>query len=961
MKSKHRLAILIGATVALLTLLAVVPAFGATGVIRFPDPANGEEEVGWVRQGGTVLIEVNDSDLDIGRSDSTLATVPADPLAGAGVNACAAGDTFEHNLPDTVTLLDGTGDGRINRSDVTIASAAQQSLIEVRSVDGPNGIVVLRCTGDGLAAGTSVQLNFTKAGTDNTGNRVRVSSDLHPDGLAITLTETTSQSGIFRQTVNLVGADGTVSTNPPTLKVNQSDTIVVSYLDGSATDQVTRLQSISVETASPIVTNSSPASGTSTSNNLPTISGDVTDTDSMVDRDSLRVIFAFVATGTGRVTTTDRLQPLSADIRSIESGFSIERRVRANVPSFNQQNDHQIYWWIIGEDEAGNKFVSDATPTDAAGNPNACDATAFQAQSLNGAQVTNSASVSGCQGYVINIDRTPPNLLDAKAGVYWDINLGSADKTQGDSSNDQPTSVDRSSIAVTFDDVLDATSVDRTDFAVGGVTPLDANVYDGAPGKVFLTVSALDSSARPSVELVGRISDRAGNVADSGSVSAAEDYIVPALTLMVTSAATPDASRPVSTGAVSAHLSSDERSTDVTITVRKIGDGGRFENAGTVVNESGGPNLWTANVQRTTAGLYNLSARARDLNRTVNYGYIGVQGNPADVTGDDGTVTSPAIDIGNAVTFEVDRGIPDPIYVPAGDTDNTNAIISIDFVKEGREYGLDANGRDVAVADQVVVNYDSYGTVTITAATLDGNDILSSVTTADNIRFLYKASNLAIGPHTLSITASDVAGNSKSWDHDFMVTERQNTQIALRPGWNLVSFPGDPANSSVDAVIGSIPVTVVLAYDPTSASQWLVARRASPSDSFEGTLTNIRSGLGYWVLSDGLESISTLIPRRGGGAATGTPESPPSIRLAKGWNLVPVTDVRGNMSGGDGIAPSSYFGGAGTVTKVYWFDPLEGWVVVDHTSTVADGNSSQSLAIGRAYWVFSTAVSDIAP
>ncbi len=958
MKSKQRLAILIGAVVALLTLLAVVPAFGATGVIRFPDPANDEEEVSWVRQGGTVLIEVTDSDLDVGRADSTTATVPPDPTAVGGVNACVAGDTFEHTLPGSVTVLDSTGDGRVNRADVTVANAGQRSLVEVRSVDGSNGIVVLRCTGAGLAAGTAVQLSYSRAGVDNTGDRVRVASDLHPDGLAVTLTETSNQSGTFRATVTLANEDGTVRDNPPTLKVNASDTLVVTYTDGDAPAQVTRTQSISVETTSPTVANTSPASGTSTSNNLPTVSGEITDTDSMVDRDSLRVIFAFVSGGSGRVATTDSLQPLSADIRAIESGYTIERRVRANVPGFNQQDDHEIYWWIVGEDSAGNKFVSDATPADGDGNPNACGADAFLSMSLRGVTVTSSAAVHGCQGYVIDIDRTSPDLQDAKTGVYWDSATSSK---MGDSSDDAPTMVDSTSIAVTFNDTLDADTVERTDFEVDGATPLDAGVYDGAPGTVFLTVAALDSNARPKVELVGEISDKAGNEADSGTVDAAEDYIVPTLSLSVTSDATPDAARPVTTGMATAMLSSDERGTDVTITVRKIGDGGRFEGSGTTVNESGGPTSWTAGVNRTTAGVYNLSARARDLNRTVNYGYVGVQDNPADVTGDDGTVSSPAISLGDAIVFEVDTGIPDPSYVPAASTDNTNAIISIDFAREGREYGLDANGRDVAIADQVVTNYDSYGTVTITAASLDGGDILDGITTADDIRFLYKASSLSIGEHTLSITASDVAGNSKSWSHTFTVTERQNTQIGLRPGWNLVSFPGDPADPSIDAVIGSIPVTVVMAYDPSSPSLWLIARRASSADSFEGTLTHVRSGLGYWVLSDGLESISTLIPRRTGGAATGTPESPPSIRLVKGWNLVPILDVKGNMGGGDGIAPSAYFAGAGTVTKVYWYDPLEGWVVVDHTSTVADGDSSESLSVGRAYWVFSSAVSDIAP
>ncbi len=64
MKSKQRLAILFGAVVALLTLLYVVPMFGATGTIRFPTTATATTDLSWVRQDGSLILEVSDTDLN---------------------------------------------------------------------------------------------------------------------------------------------------------------------------------------------------------------------------------------------------------------------------------------------------------------------------------------------------------------------------------------------------------------------------------------------------------------------------------------------------------------------------------------------------------------------------------------------------------------------------------------------------------------------------------------------------------------------------------------------------------------------------------------------------------------------------------------------------------------------------------------------------------------------------------
>ena len=63
MNSKFRFIPLVVIGAIILSLLAVVPAFSATGMIRFYEDADTDQE--WARVGGEVKIELTDSDLDV--------------------------------------------------------------------------------------------------------------------------------------------------------------------------------------------------------------------------------------------------------------------------------------------------------------------------------------------------------------------------------------------------------------------------------------------------------------------------------------------------------------------------------------------------------------------------------------------------------------------------------------------------------------------------------------------------------------------------------------------------------------------------------------------------------------------------------------------------------------------------------------------------------------------------------
>ncbi len=92
----------------------------------------------------------------------------------------------------------------------------------------------------------------------------------------------------------------------------------------------------------------------------------------------------------------------------------------------------------------------------------------------------------------------------------------------------------------------------------------------------------------------------------------------------------------------------------------------------------------------------------------------------------------------------------------------------------------------------MVTDKDTHNMVTLTAVTLDGTDILSAITSNDNVVFQYQASGLSLGSHTVLIVAQDEAGNtwtgfSFSFDVTSVATPTLTPTPIVVPG---VSGPG---------------------------------------------------------------------------------------------------------------------------------------------------------------------------
>jgi len=562
------------------------------------------------------------------------------------------------------------------------------------------------------------------------------------------------------------------------------------------------------------------------------------------------------------------------------------------------------------------------------------------------------ADIAGCQPYSISVDRTNPDLTAAVTGSWWDTAKTTDDKTETDITKSLNTS-----IRLDFDAALDSTTVDLTDFEVDDSTPLSMAWFSTRAQSVFLTVAALSPNARPKIEVVAELKDKAGNKLAADSIANAADGIGPTLTLSPTG-------RPVTKDSQTITLTSNENASTATVTLEivQITSTTTADGTPTTVPVTGGPLTWSGTISPSANGLYNVRAEATDVNVSTNTATVG-----------QATASSVVIDLSKAILFEVDKSIPAPIFIPASTTDDPSAIISVNFVDEGKEYGLKAATDNLIHTNtpaDVVTSFDTHATVTVSAATLTGPDLVAvdiatDISTADNIVFLYKhGTDLAVGDHTIKIKVKDEAGNEVEFSNTFKVTARAEFSVPLVPGWNMVSFPSDPADPAIDAVVGtSVPVSVVMAY---SDGVWLTATREKDSTgaygSFAGNLTAIDSKLGYWVFTDTFAPIKTLIPRLAGGAPAGTtPTLPPTIKIVPGWNLVPVLDVTGDKTAAsaDDVDADLYFASLADITKVYNFDTQLGkWSAVTLDGVITTGDTVRH---GKAYWVFSTKVGTLAP
>ena len=502
----------------------------------------------------------------------------------------------------------------------------------------------------------------------------------------------------------------------------------------------------------------------------------------------------------------------------------------------------------------------------------------------------------------LKIDMTPPGISSATTGKNWDTD------TDAEVSND----VD--SLVVTFGESLDADSVSAADFTVEDNTVVSATVYSDAPTKVYIALGAdLAADDEPEVSLAvsGAVSDTAGNARNTGSVDAG-DGIAPTFTVTL--------DKTLTDAKVVATITADEEISGVpVVTVHNEDNATTPAQTVTVL----GNNTWEVEV-----------ASHADLEGDNSITVAGNDGTNAGTAGKEYTAVGVTL---GTILYELDLTKPTQSAITAAgtsiaaagatDVESTNPYIALTFSEA----------------------------VTVTEATFgedgeDGTDILAvGSASSDSKKWIYAASGLTVGTeYFITVEFEDTAGNEVAAEvtTEFEVIEKADTEIAVSPGNNLVSLPGDPADTAIGAVIVNADVSAVNTYDGT---QWLSAtRNADGTWDTSGGLTSIDSSSAYWVTTSSFAPIEVAIPDRSFTAA------PPAIAVVEGWNLLPVTSVTGAAIGST-IAADTYFGSLNNWVTAYSYSPsTNAWtkVLPDNFDTVA---------VGSGYWVYASEAGILVP
>ena len=557
-------------------------------------------------------------------------------------------------------------------------------------------------------------------------------------------------------------------------------------------------------------------------------------------------------------------------------------------------------------------------------------------------------------------------------------------------------SENRKGILVVFDEEggLDVSSVDASDFSVDGNTPVSVTVVDvfedstGNPSaknrkaqEVFLLMGynlASDGKSsdgdRLEVVLTGTVRDIAGNAANSSDPAVIADGIPPAVTVVVDDAD-----------------GFDEDSVKVKVTVDETLNG-----APTLfVQESTGSTKVTPIDDAATPTMTNTASQAYEATIEVGEGASVPRPNEAALI----NIVVQATDVADnleevgkksdwtdskAITFELDPELNnsmDPAFTVAGNKifngEMLNAkgeqsgesaeieavdplLLTIDFSRECAD-GLLPGSVDGCMDGGEAGEYkgDTHKTVELSdvevAVVLDDGTTAKpefSQSSSDNIKFTISVSNPPVGEYTVSLKATDEAGNvsksagtaiADSIESDFTVKAAVPTELSLSPGWNLISLPFQPSNPGINSVLPTThPASLVMSFQ-NDTGLWVVSRRDAETGMFAGDVRQMVATTAYFVFTDGLDPIKLIRP--GLATAAAAPAVPSAIAVKAGWNLIPVltyqSPLPGDPPGTGGVSADDYLGAlrnsqgdAAWLRALLWDTTSQTWISVAPGETV---------------------------
>ncbi len=301
------------------------------------------------------------------------------------------------------------------------------------------------------------------------------------------------------------------------------------------------------------------------------------------------------------------------------------------------------------------------------------------------------------------------------------------------------------------------------------------------------------------------------------------------------------------------------------------------------------------------------------------------------------------------------------------ETESANPFVRLSFSDEDGEYDAcpeDADGNSDCASGADAAD-DSHDTVTVTAITLNGDDVLGNLNRVNATDFSLVTRDLAVDTHEVTYTAEDDAGNEYDGEFSFEVKERQPYEIAVSPGWNLVSLPATPIEPAIDAVLsGNQYISPVLGYQQ---GDWITAVREEDG-TWRGRLTEIVGGYGYWVHARTFESVETML------AEVDQAQTLPTVPVTAGWNLLGVLDIFQNDEG-DAPGETVRDEEAGTTTvgdgeADNYFSSIPWRVAYSYNTTHSqwektvpdvNDNADDEVQNGKGYWVWSPTPGTLVP
>ena len=185
------------------------------------------------------------------------------------------------------------------------------------------------------------------------------------------------------------------------------------------------------------------------------------------------------------------------------------------------------------------------------------------------------------------------------------------------------------------------------------------------------------------------------------------------------------------------------------------------------------------------------------------------------------------------------------------------------------------------------------------------------------------------------IDAHNNVGASEEWNvnvNHTADTTPTNINISLFTGWNLISTPLKPANTSIESVLSNLTGRVIVTTYNTSADEWYIH---DSNSSETPTLDEIVAGRGYWLC---LESDQNL-------TITGYPTGK-GVGLYRGWNLVGYNSLNPDT------ASSVLSNLNDTVVLLTYDTELNDWAVYN-SGGINYLNTLILMNPGRGYWLYS--------